>query len=425
MVARPSDLPGAPLRVLFVNDTARNGGPGRALYSILKFVDRQAIRRTLMLPRPGVISEMFDAAGLVDEIVFEPNLIENAFEPWDRAVSREDLEAPRWLKGIRLAGNIGRATYGFGKLVKYIRQSRFDLIYCNGTNACFAGAALAKASGVPALWHVHYTSVPKAVELLHDRLAALPAVGGIVCVSKPAAALFPQLSAKTEVIHNLLDTDEYARHAVKPVLRDELGLGSDVVIFGSHGRVLPRKGYVEFIHGAERALAELTEDEREKVRFVVVGDTPEDLRPDHLAECRTLVAARGLGKHVHFLGFRADVRPYLADFDVTVVPSVYPDPLPLSVIEGMAMATPVIAFDVGGVAEMLADGETGVLVPGTPPDVPALAREMVRYLRDPSLRQKQGVRARARILERFGPQQAKAFEAAMFLAANKPLPREV
>jgi glycosyltransferase involved in cell wall biosynthesis len=101
------------------------------------------------------------------------------------------------------------------------------------------------------------------------------------------------------------------------------------------------------------------------------------------------------------------VRPLVADFDVAVVPSVYADPLPRSVIESMALAKPVVAFDVGGVGEML-DGETGELVPfeaaqGGASDaaVRRLAEAMLRYARDPALRARQGRAARARVVRDF------------------------
>jgi glycosyltransferase involved in cell wall biosynthesis len=147
------------------------------------------------------------------------------------------------------------------------------------------------------------------------------------------------------------------------------------------------------------ALAQMTADERRRCAFVVVGDTPQDFQPDHVEECRRLAVELGVGDHVFFLGFRADVRPLLADWDVAVVPSVYPDPLPRAVIESMAFAKPVIAYDVGGVREMLSADE-GALLPN-PGDVAALAGAFLRYLRDPALRARQGLAARRRVVAGF------------------------
>jgi len=132
---------------------------------------------------------------------------------------------------------------------------------------------------------------------------------------------------------------------------------------------------------------------------VVLGDTPSDMRPDHLEECRAEVKKLGLDGTFSFIGYRPDVKAFVNDFSVEVVPSVYEDPLPRAVIEGMALGKPVIAFDVGGVSEMLRGGSTGTLVKVG--DVDALAREMLRYLRDPALRAEQGKAGRARVEQDF------------------------
>jgi glycosyltransferase involved in cell wall biosynthesis len=158
-------------------------------------------------------------------------------------------------------------------------------------------------------------------------------------------------------------------------------------------------------------LDRLRDLERARVAFVVVGDTPEDFRPDHVAECRALAASLGIDARFTMLGFRQDVRPLVADFDVAVVPSVYPDPLPRAVMESMALSKPVIAFDVGGVVEMVETGAAGELVRFEPDGiggeaasaraVERLAEAMLRYARDPDLRARHGCAARARVERDF------------------------
>jgi glycosyltransferase involved in cell wall biosynthesis len=399
----PADAPGqlAPrrrVRVLFMNDTARNGGPGRSLFYILKFLDPKIVHRSVVLPRRGVISEMYEEAQITEDLAFEPGLVENPFEPWDRAVEREDLTAPVWTRGVRAAGNVVRATLGMGRLQRRILGGAYDLIYCNGTNADFAGGALSFTSGVPAIWHVRYTSVPPALRGVHDRLAGSKGVRRIICVSHAAAQLFPHCPDKVQVIHNALDAEEFAPSAVAGVLRKELGLSADAVVFGSQGRILPRKGYVEMIRAADSALKTLG-TAGDNCHFVVLGDTPADIGTDHLSECRELVRSLGRERQIRFLGFRADVKPYVVDFDVSVVPSVYPDPLPRAVIESMAFGKAVLAFDVGGVGEMVKNGQTGALMPGG--DIEALAQAFVAYAGDPARRLREGAAARERVLAGF------------------------
>jgi glycosyltransferase involved in cell wall biosynthesis len=412
-------VPRRKVRVLFINDTARNGGPGRSLFYILRFLDPAVVHRAVVLPRPGVISELYASRGVTEDLLFENDLVENPVEPWNRAMERVDFDASLPLRGVRAVGNVVRATRAMARLTSVLRRGMFDLVYCNGTNADFAGGALARTSGVPAIWHVRYTSLPKAVRGVHDRLAASRGVRRIICVSKASAGLFPHCPDKVRVIHNALDVAEFDFRGVTPALREELKLAPGTVVFGSQGRILPRKGYAEMVQAARIALDRMTEAERSRVHFAVLGDTPEDIRPDHLAECRALVKTLGIEKSFTFLGFKNDVKPYVTDFDVAIVPSVYADPLPRAVIESMALGKPVIAFDVGGVAEMLKDGTTGSLVRGVPPDVEGLAVQMLRYLRDPALREAQGRAGRARVERDFdGAIQARRIQNQIVQAAG-------
>jgi glycosyltransferase involved in cell wall biosynthesis len=413
------DVPRRKVRVLFINDTARNGGPGRSLFYILRFLDPAVVHRAVVLPRPGVISELYASRGVTEDLLFENDLVENPIEPWDRPMERVDFDASLPLRGVRAVGNVVRATRAMARLTSVLRRGMFDLVYCNGTNADFAGGALARTSGVPAIWHVRYTSLPKAVRGVHDRLAASRGVRRIICVSKASAGLFPHCPDKVRVIHNALDVAEFDFRGVTPALREELKLAPGTVVFGSQGRILPRKGYAEMVQAARIALDRMTAAERSRVHFAVLGDTPEDIRPDHLAECRALVKTLGIEKSFTFLGFKNDVKPYVTDFDVAIVPSVYADPLPRAVIESMALGKPVIAFDVGGVAEMLKDGTTGSLVRGVPPDVEGLAVQMLRYLRDPALREAQGRAGRARVERDFdGAIQARRIQNQIVQAAG-------
>jgi glycosyltransferase involved in cell wall biosynthesis len=396
------EITAAPARVLFVNDTARNGGPGRSLQTLLGGMDGQRIHRTVLLPRPGEIADLLQGTAAADDITFERGWVENIVEPWRRPIERADFQAPVLLKALRACGNVARMTGAMWRMRAEVRRQHFALIYCNGTTANFVGAALGLATGVPVLWHVRYTSLPAAAAIrgLHDRLAASQVVRRIVCVSRPAASLFEGCGHKVTVIPNAVDTAAFAPDGITPCLRAELGLPDDAVVFGSHGRVLRKKGYVEMLMAAKLCLTLLAAADRPRCHFVIVGDTPADFVPDHLAECRQLAATLGIERQAHFLGFRTDVRPYVRGFDVAVVPSVYPDPLPRAVIESMAMGKPVVAFDVGGVTEMLSADE-GTLVRGCPPDTEAMAVAFVRYFRDAEARARQGQAARARVRREF------------------------
>ena len=390
----------APRRVLFLNDTARNGGPGRSLHAILSFLDPAEVHRMVLLPREDAIARLLRASHVADEIIIEPDLVENAFQPLHRAVERADLDAPWSLRGPRLAANVGRMVRLAGTLPRLLRARGVELVYCNGTTADFVGGVAGNLTRTPVLWHVRYTSVPDTTRPLHRALARSRWVRRIVCVSHASAALFPDVPAKVAVVHNAVDVERYRRGATAGCVRGAK-VPDDAFLYGSMGRILPRKGYPQMIRAARELLDRCPESERHRPYFVVLGDTTADLPGDHLEECRALVRELGLEGRFLFPGFTEDVRPWLEDFDVVVLPSVYPDPLPRTVIEGMAYERPVVAFDVGGVGEMVRDGVTGTLLPPEP-SPESFAAAMLGYLTDPAKRTREGVAARAAVIEGFG-----------------------
>jgi hypothetical protein len=210
-----------PVRVLFLGDAP---GMGRALPAILKFLDPRVIHRTVVLPRRGQASERLERSRAADEVIIEPNLVENPVEPWRRAMSADDLAAPCGRKCVRFVGNVARAAAGFTRLSRLAKRGGYDLIYCNGTSADLAGGILSAATSVPALWHVRYTSIPDLVAPIHRLLSASAGVRRIVCVSRAAAGLFSHCGEKIRVVQGAIDTEEDARREAHEIQSEIVGV---------------------------------------------------------------------------------------------------------------------------------------------------------------------------------------------------------
>jgi glycosyltransferase involved in cell wall biosynthesis len=164
-------------------------------------------------------------------------------------------------------------------------------------------------------------------------------------------------AARLVVIHNGIDVDSFTPDRVATeALRTELDAGPDAVVWIAVGRLTEQKDFDTLlrafrIHGA--AVPE--------ARLVVVGKG--ELRE----QLEALAAELQVSDRVAFLGERTDVPALMAAADALVLSSAW-EGLPNVVMEAMATGLPVVATDVGGVAELVIDGETGFTVPPGSPD---------------------------------------------------------
>jgi glycosyltransferase involved in cell wall biosynthesis len=126
--------------------------------------------------------------------------------------------------------------------------------------------------------------------------------------------------------------------------------------------------------------------------LVMVGDGPDRDRLEELAH------ALGIARSTFFVGYQAEVAGFYRLFDAFLLPSVN-EGTPVSAIEALASGTPVVATRVGGVPDVVRDGEDGFLF--EPGDVDSAATRLVELASDPSLREAFGQSGRARVLERY------------------------
>lgn len=169
-----------------------------------------------------------------------------------------------------------------------------------------------------------------------------------------------------EVIHNFIDPALYNRAAHAPVLRGQVGgEGQKILMHVSNFRAVKRVRDVVRVFA--RVRAELPS------ALVMVGDGPD--RDDAEQEARIL----GVEKDVHFLGKIEQVAPLLASADLFLLPSDR-ESFGLSALEALASGVPVIGCNVGGLPEVVREGETGALC--APADVAGMAAAALEILRD-------------------------------------------
>ncbi len=394
-------------KVLFINHSVRDGGPGRSLYYILKYIDKTKVGPYVLVPKHDVFSDLLRDVGLADNIIIERRFPENILRPRfevDKQLTEKD--GSRLYQGILKVTSV---TLNVFDLISLIATSPFsktfrdtDIIYCNGTLAKIAGSLIGLLSRRNVIWHVRNVQQTRILRATINFLSLLPLVKRIICVSTAAANQFRYSKDKITVIHNGIDTEEYDPRRSVGTLRTQYHINKDTVIVGSIGRIVPRKGYEFLIEAANAVLNELG-DKNAMVKFVVVGDTPHFFRNDHLSYIKELVGKNGLEGYFIFTGYKSDIRPYLKDFNIFVIPSNYPDPFPRTVIEAMSFAIPVVGFRVGGLIESVANEETGLL--SDPGDTRDMGKNISDLILDKARRKKMGIAGRKRVEELFSAEE--------------------
>jgi glycosyltransferase involved in cell wall biosynthesis len=224
-----------------------------------------------------------------------------------------------------------------------------------------------------------FSGVESAVYLRLERRAA-NWCRTIVAVShhERAAGLAAGVGAPVQyrVIHNGVDAEQFDRQR-KPV----------------RGRLLlvGRLSRAKRPDVALRVLAAVRE-RHASAELHIVGGGPEEGR------VRELVSELGLEASVRLLGRRDEVASVLAEADCLLLTSDW-EGCPIAVLEAMAAGVPVVSTDVGGVPELVVDGDTGLLAPAR--DVPALSGCVARILEDRGLGTRLGEAGRERVRKRF------------------------
>ncbi len=232
---------------------------------------------------------------------------------------------------------------------------------------------------------------------------AFEAADAVVAVSNGMRAdvlsCYPALDpAKVHVIYNGIDTDFYAPDPQRAVL-DRLGVDPERPYVAFVGRITRQKGVPHLL----RAGLSFAED-LQIVLLAGAADTPE-LAAETDAAITELRAARDGVFLVSEMLPREEVRQVLAGALAFLCPSVY-EPLGIVNLEAMACETAVVASRVGGIPEVVVDGETGLLVDYAADDPAAfeagLAAAVNRLAADPGLAVRMGRTGRARAVAEFG-----------------------
>lgn len=197
-------------------------------------------------------------------------------------------------------------------------------------------------------------------------------------------------SSKITVIHNAIDTQAWGPRQQSSSLRMELGLDDAFPVIGYVGRIDPEKDLETWLKAAAMVGRQYS-----RARFVLVGTGRDSNLRDSLS---SLAAQLGIADQVVFLGYRDNLQPVYASFDMFMLTSRR-EGLPNCILEAMAMGLPVVTTDVAGAKELVINGATGFVLPQG--DVEGLGNALLQVAGDGSLRERLGKSGRERIEQDF------------------------
>jgi glycosyltransferase involved in cell wall biosynthesis len=366
-VSRARGSTGGPQPVVYVIADMITGGTQTHLLQVFRYLDRTVFRPSLFVLRDGgnLLGEAADAG--VDVRTFGMS---------------GTLRNPRDLRGL-------------ASMVRAMRKLRPAVVHGYLLRGNFYGAVAGRLAGVPAIVTskrgLHEPAgLAETVSVNVSNRLSHAVTGNSLEVLEFTRRVEGQFPAPMTMIPSGIDTDRFDPRRVggwpRGSLREALGIGK-VPVVGTAITFRPRKGF--------RMLFEAMAEIRRKVpdaRLVIAG------ADEMSAEARELAASLDLAGSVHVIGRRGDMPEVLSALDVFVLPSES-EGMSNAILEAMAMRLPVVATDVGGAREQMEEGRSGFLVPY--PDSAALATKVIRLLEDPALRERVGVAARERVVERY------------------------
>lgn len=383
------------MRVLFVNHTSIVSGAEHSLLTLIDGLPRQMVAG-LACP-PGPLASMARELG-VDVYLVRGTAGSMRVHPWRTAVAATELART----GVALARVVDRANV--------------SILHANSMRACVAAVISCRLRRRGLVAHVRDCLPDSRIARSIHRFVAREA-DEVVAISEYVAERFRTgLSGPGPVIHVIDDPIDLRRF--RP------GVPGSAAISLRGAPLLAIVGQISPWKGQDTAILALSEIHHEypDAHLLIVGEVKFDTSATrfdnrgYAAGLHRLVKDLGLVDAVEFVGERDDVPEIMSSADVVLVPSVE-EPFGRTVAEAMAVGTPVVATDVGGPAEVVEDGTTGLLAP--PGDPVVWSEAIRRILKHPDVASEMSRRATDVARRRFATERHVAAMMSVYESAER------
>lgn len=351
------------INILYLHAGSEMYGADKVLLELVSGLDKQKFHPIIILPSEGVLAVALRQRDIEVHIVSYPILRRKYFN----------------LQGVlKYVNGYFKAT---NRIYKIVKNRKINLLHVN-TIAVLEGIALKRKLKVPLIWHVHeIITTPRIVYKVTSLLLGRYA-DQVIAVSNAVAQHLVNSGKvdkeKIKVIYNGVDNKVFNPNVKIDYLFDEFNVPKDSIRVGMIGRVNAWKGQMDFL----KATAPLLEQHPKLYLFMVGGVFKGE--EQRMTDLKNAVAALPYHERIIISDFRKDTPNLHNFFDIFVLPSTRPDPLPTVVLEAMATGKPVIGYSHGGITEMVKDKYNGLLV--SPNEPKFLAKSINQLLTNKELR---------------------------------------
>ncbi|MCT1223898.1 glycosyltransferase family 1 protein [Lactiplantibacillus plantarum] len=365
-------------KILFLHAGAEMYGADKVMLDLISRLNPEQYQPLVVLPTEGVLVTKLREANVSVEVMPYPVMRRKYFNP------------------------VGALSYFFdfikysNQLIKFAKKHKIDIIHTN-TAAVMEGAFVSKRLGLPQLWSIHEIIVSprfmyKFTSAVISRYSTLTVTDSkAVKVHLERSGYFS--SSAPRVIYNGVDSERFSPANSASYLYDELNIPKNAKIIGMMGRVNSWKGQDDFLTAAELVMAE---DETVYTVFVGSAFAGEEWRE---ADLKDRISKSKYKDRIINQGYRTDSQAFYKLFDVFVLPSTRPDPLPTVVLEAMATGKPIVGYRHGGVCEMVSEGYNGLLADVG--DTADLGNKILSIVENPELLATMGLHSRKRLVSNF------------------------
>lgn len=333
-------------KILYLHAGSEFYGADKVLRDLIAGLDKTQFETHVILPSDGILVGKLREAGAKVSVIEYPILRRKYFNP------KGFIEyIVKYRKYSQLICN-------------YARLHNIEIIH-NNTTAVLEGIYVKNKLHIPLIWHVHEIIVkPRFISNFINMLMGRFA-DKIVTVSRAVANHISQSphikDNQVSVIYNGVDNKVYHQLDAQ-FIRQKFDIEEDTLVIGMIGRVNAWKGQGDFLE----AITPILEQNPKAIAFMAGSAFEgEEWRVQELEENITKLS---VASQVRRIDYYTNTTELYNMFDIFVLPSTNPDPLPTVVLEAMACGRPVVGYRHGGVCEMVKEGENGLLAEANRPE---------------------------------------------------------